>query len=106
MPAEPPVKHTFLFIDGQSLIRAAKEAFGYARPAYDVARVASVVCGQRCWQLHRTHFYVGIPHAAEDACWSHFWTAELGAMGGQGVNKTDWIRIERDTRAACFETRN
>jgi hypothetical protein len=34
--AEPPVKRAFVFIDGQNLFHAAKEAFGYSYPNYDV----------------------------------------------------------------------
>ncbi len=32
MPSEPPVKRAFVFVDGQNLFHAAKEAFGYLYP--------------------------------------------------------------------------
>ncbi len=86
MPAEPPVKRTFVFVDGQNLFHAAKEAFGYSYPNYDIAALARQVCASRGWQLDRTHFYTGIPDAADDAFWNHFWTAKLAAMGRQGVS--------------------
>jgi len=35
MPEEPSKKRTFVFIDGQNLFYAVKEAFGYRLPNYD-----------------------------------------------------------------------
>ena len=32
MPAEPPVKRTIAFFDGQNLFHAAKDAFGHVWP--------------------------------------------------------------------------
>lgn len=86
MPAEPPVKRTSVFIDGQNLFYAAKEAFGYRHPNYDVAKLAQRICQQQGWQLASIHFYSGIPDASDDAFWNHFWTAKLATMGRQGVN--------------------
>ena len=83
--AEPPVKRTIAFVDGQNLFHAAKEAFGYAFPNFDIAALAAAVCGSNGWQLDRTHFYTGIPDATDDAHWNHFWTAKLSSMGRQGV---------------------
>ena len=85
MPTEPGVKRAIVFIDGQNLFHAAKEAFGYSFPNYDVAALAARVCTQPGWNLVQTHFYTGIPDAADDAFWSHFWSAKLAAMGRQGV---------------------
>ncbi len=85
MPAEPPVKRTSIFIDGQNLFHAAKEAFGYSYPNYDIAKLVAAVCQQQGWQVASTHFYTGIPDASDDAFWNHFWTAKLAAMGRQGV---------------------
>jgi uncharacterized LabA/DUF88 family protein len=85
MPLEPPVKRAVAFIDGQNLFHAAKEAFGYLYPNYDVAALTRVVCGQQGWRLEQTHFYTGIPDAADDSFWNHFWTAKLAAMGRLGV---------------------
>lgn len=36
MPVEPAVKRAAAFIDGQNLFCAAKEAFGYTFPNYDL----------------------------------------------------------------------
>lgn len=36
MPPEPIVKRAVTFIDGQNLFHAAREAFGYIYPNYDV----------------------------------------------------------------------
>ena len=67
MPSEPPVKRAFVFIDGQNLFHAAKEAFGYPYPNYNVAALAERICRQEGWQLERTHFYTGIPDASDNA---------------------------------------
>lgn len=85
MPAEPPVKRAFAFVDGQNLFHAAKEAFGYSYPNYDAAALAREVCRQNGWRLDKMLFYTGIPDAGDDAFWNHFWTAKLAAMGRQRV---------------------
>ena len=85
MPSEPPVKRVFAFFDGQNLFYAAKEAFGYPYPNYNVAALAKAICRQQGWQLEQSHFYTGIPDAADDSFWNHFWTAKLATMGRQGV---------------------
>ena len=85
MAGEPSVKRTCVFIDGQNLFHAAKEAFGYSYPNYDAARLADRVCEQQGWRLVQTCFYTGIPDAADDPFWNHFWTAKLAAMGRQGI---------------------
>ena len=60
MRSEPPVKRAFAFFDGQNLFHAAKEAFGYPYPNYDVAALAKAICRQQDWQLEQTHFYTGL----------------------------------------------
>ena len=35
MPAEPAIKRAVIFVDGQNLYHAAREAFGYTYPNYD-----------------------------------------------------------------------
>lgn len=85
MASEPALKRAFVFIDGQNLFHAAKEAFGYTFPNYDVAALARQACLRQGWELDRTYFYIGIPDAADDAFWNHFWRAKLAAMGHQGV---------------------
>ena len=51
MSLEPEVKRTVAFIDGQNLFYAARNAFGYKFPNYDVAALAAAVCRQQGWQL-------------------------------------------------------
>jgi len=46
-PPEPAVKRAVAFIDGQNLFHAAREAFGYTYPSYDVQRLAERLCGPR-----------------------------------------------------------
>jgi uncharacterized LabA/DUF88 family protein len=83
--SEPLVKRAFVFVDGQNLFHAAKEAFGYPYPNYDIAALAKAICEQQTWQTEQAHFYTGIPDAADDPFWNHFWTAKLAAMGRQDV---------------------
>ena len=35
--------------------------------------------------LSQTFFYTGIPDRADNAFWSHFWTAKLAVMGTRGI---------------------
>lgn len=82
---EPPVKRAVVFIDGQNLFHAAREAFGYTYPNYDAMALATALCQQQGWQLEQVRFYTGIPDAADDARWNHFWSAKLLAMSRQGI---------------------
>lgn len=86
MPAEPPVKRTIAFFDGQNLFYAAKYAFRCRWPNYDPPKLAKTVCRTRGWELVKTCFYTGVPSPDDDAFWNHFWTAELAQMGRVGVH--------------------
>jgi uncharacterized LabA/DUF88 family protein len=85
MPAEPPVKRTIAFLDGQNLFYAAKSAFGYGWPNYDPRNLTEAVCRTRGWQLVKRCFYTGVPRPDDDAFWNHFWTAKLAQMGRVGI---------------------
>jgi uncharacterized LabA/DUF88 family protein len=85
MPAEPPVKRTFAYTDGQNLFHGAKEAFGHSYPNYDISALVTKICREKGWQLDGIHFYTGIPDATDNAFWNHFWVAKLAAMGKQGI---------------------
>ena len=85
MPTEPQIKRAIAFVDGQNLFYAAKNAFGHHYPNYDVAALAASLCKTRGWQLDEVRFYSGIPDAADDAFWNHFWTAKLAQMGRQNI---------------------
>ncbi|MEN6337821.1 MAG: NYN domain-containing protein [Phycisphaerales bacterium] len=85
MPAEPSIKRTIAFFDGQNLFYAAKYAFGYSWPNYDPLKLAQVVCLAHNWCLVNTCFYTGLPSPDDDPFWNHFWTAKLAQMGRVGV---------------------
>lgn len=85
MPAEPTVKRTVTFIDGQNLFHAARESFGHTYPNYDVIALATAICRTEGWNLTQTRFYTGIPEPADNPLWHHFWSAKLAVMGRQGV---------------------
>jgi len=86
MIIEPSTKRVVAFIDGQNLFYAAKEAFGYSYPNYDVKALAETVCQRKGWQLAETHFYSGIPHRQDHPKWHHFWMAKMRVMSWQGVH--------------------
>lgn len=54
MPAEPVVKRTIAFIDGQNLFYAVKKAFGYTYPNYDAKALAERIAAPRGWTLTTT----------------------------------------------------
>lgn len=85
MPPEPARKRTIAFLDGQNLFHAAREAFGYTYPNYDVSALATAICQRQGWQLDRVRFYTGIPDPADDPFWNHFWLHKLAMLGRQGV---------------------
>jgi uncharacterized LabA/DUF88 family protein len=86
MSTEPAIKRAIVFVDGQNLFYAAKNAFGYAYPNYDIASLAAAVCQQQNWNLAQVRFYTGIPDASDDPFWNHFWAAKLAQMGRQKVH--------------------
>lgn len=85
MPAEPAIKRTIAFIDGQNLFHTAKQAFGYNYPNFDVQKLAQAVCTQRGWQLDRVQFYTGVPDPTDNAFWHGFWRNKLAMMGRRRV---------------------
>lgn len=85
MPTPPPVKRAITFIDGQNLFFAAKEAFGYSFPNYDVKALSEKICQQLDFTLVQVRFYTGIPDPADDPNKNYFWAGKLAVMGRQGV---------------------
>ena len=69
MPAEPAVKRTIAFVDGQNLSHNARSVFGYTYPNYDVQKLAQAVCASRGRQLERVQFYTGVPSPADNTHW-------------------------------------
>src|SRR6266571_6946198 len=86
MVAAPARLRAIAFMDGQNLFHASREAFGYVYPNYDAAALATAVCQTQSWTLEQTRFYTGVPNAADNPFWNHFWVAKLGTMGHQGVH--------------------
>ncbi len=85
MPAEPAVKRTIAFVDGQNLYHTARNDFGYTYPNYDVQKLAQAVCASHGWQMERVRFYTGVPSPADNAFWHGFWSNKLAMMGRRGV---------------------
>jgi uncharacterized LabA/DUF88 family protein len=85
MPPEPALKRTVVFVDGQNLFHAVREAFGYTYPNYDIRALAERVCADQGWQLSQARFYTGIPDAHDDPRWHGFWSAKLAVMGRQEI---------------------
>lgn len=85
MASEPIHKRTVAFVDGQNLYHAAREAFGYTYPNYDVLALSTEICRLHGWDLVRVRFYTGIPDPNDNPFWNHFWSAKLAVMGRQGI---------------------
>ena len=58
---EPNIKKAVVFVDGQNLFYATKNAFGYAYPNYDVKLLAEKICLNQGWSLQQIRFYTGMP---------------------------------------------
>lgn len=85
MPSEPAIKRAVAFFDGQNLFHAAKQAFGYTYPNYDVLELARTVSQSEGWNLNSARFYTGVPDLQDNQRWHRFWTSKLAAMARQGV---------------------
>ncbi len=82
---EPTNKRAVVFVDGQNLFHAARAAFGYRQPNYDIAALSASVVGRQGWHLLQTRFYTGVPAEEDDASWNRFWVGKLAQMGRDGV---------------------
>lgn len=82
----PHEKRAVAFFDGQNLFNAAKQAFGYPYPNYDVAALAEKVASANGWRLVETRFYTGIPDAVADPSRHGFWASKTAAMRRQGIH--------------------
>ena len=85
VPAEPTLKRTIAFVDGQNLFYAAKKAYGYPYPNYDPKKLAEYIASAHGWTLVETFFYTGIPDRTDNPFWNHFWAAKLAVMGTRGI---------------------
>jgi uncharacterized LabA/DUF88 family protein len=84
-PAEPKIKRTVAFFDGQNLYHASREAFGHGWPKYDPLKLAHAVCKEKGLTLRAAQFYTGKPSAADDPFWNGFWQKKLLAISRSGV---------------------
>ncbi|MCK4249238.1 MAG: NYN domain-containing protein [Candidatus Omnitrophica bacterium] len=85
MISESTTKRAVVFIDGQSLFYAAKEAFGYKYPNYNIKLLAEKICLEHGWSLTQVRFYTGVPDAQDNNFWHNFWNNKLTHMGQTGV---------------------
>src|SRR3989339_464552 len=85
MTIEPNNKRVYVFVDGQNLFYAIKDAFGYPYPNYDIQKLVHLICVQRNWQISKIRFYTGIPDALDNERWNSFWVSKLASMGRSGV---------------------
>ena len=85
MPIAPDIPRAVAFFDGQNLFDAVKKSFGYTFPNYDVKALAKRICGMNGWKLTQTRFYTGVPEAADNAFWNHFWSKKFLMMRREGV---------------------
>ena len=86
MPTPPASPRAIAFVDGQNLFHGARHAFGYRWPNYDVRKLVDRICSDRGWTVTQIRFCTGVPDAADNAFWNHFWTHKLAQMGRTGVH--------------------
>ncbi len=60
-PVEPKKKKAVVFIDGQNLFYAAKEAFGCYYPNYNIKLLSKKICSSQGWDIEAIRFYTGVP---------------------------------------------
>ena len=104
MPAEPQVKRTVAFIDGQNLFHSARSAFGYNYPNYDVTALAQALCQD----LSEVAAEVRVI-STEQARWIKMASAypvSPAARNRRGINSTDWIHIDRALYDTCIDPRD
>ncbi|HLD83214.1 MAG TPA: NYN domain-containing protein [Candidatus Omnitrophota bacterium] len=82
---EPIVKRAFVFVDGQNLFYAAREAFGYYWPNYDIKKLSEQICASKGWELASVYFYTGVPDLQDNSLWHNFWSKKLSYMGRIGI---------------------
>ena len=82
---EPKIKKTYIFVDGQNLYRAAKDAFGYHYPNYNIRLLSEHICSNHKWTLSSIYFYTGVPDPQDDNFWHNFWSKKLSYMGRSGI---------------------
>ncbi len=85
MPPPDPIR-AVAFVDGQNLFHSAKAAFGHNYPNYDPLALARAICVARGWHCQQVRFYTGVPDAADNAFWNHFWIAKCAQMGRERVH--------------------
>jgi uncharacterized LabA/DUF88 family protein len=87
VPAEPTLKRTIVFVDGQNLFYAAKHAYGYPYPNYDPKKLANEIATAHGWTLVETFFYTGIPDRTDNPFWNHLdcQTGRHCVMGTRGI---------------------
>jgi uncharacterized LabA/DUF88 family protein len=82
---QPLAPRASVYIDGQNLYFAARDAFGHRVPNYDPTALATLVCTRKGWTLANVHFYTGIPSETDSPDWHLFWKRRLTVMGTRGV---------------------
>ncbi len=84
-PSEPIAKRAIAFVDGQNLYGAAKEAFSYHWPNYDVKALARQICKEQAWELKQVRFYTGVPPEDKDWRWHGWWAKKLAMWRRAGI---------------------
>ena len=84
--SEPEVKRAVVFIEGQNLYHAARHAFGYTYPNYEIAKLANKICSDKGWELNGIRFYTGVPKRGVDPLWHEFWSRKLRSAKKEGID--------------------
>jgi uncharacterized LabA/DUF88 family protein len=121
MPSEPSTKRAVAFVDGQNLYHSVREAFGYTYPNYIDVRIAIDVIRL----AHHKEYDVALIFSQDQdlsevaqeiraiAKEQDRWIKVACAFpmsptthNRRGVEKTDWIQIDRATYDACLDRRD
>lgn len=85
MARVPAIIRTVSFFDGQNLFHSAKSAFGYPYPNFNPVALTHALAKNQGWHVQGVRFYTGVPDAADNPFWNHFWTAKGAQMGREGA---------------------
>jgi hypothetical protein len=113
MPSEPSPKRAVAFFDGQNLFHAVKAAFGYRYPNYEPRKLADAICRAQGWHLVEVRLSEVADEIRVIAREQQRWVKIASAFPSspavrhfRGVNKTDWIKVDREIYDGCIDPRD
>ena len=98
-PYAPRRLKALCFVDGQNLVRTAKQAFGHTADNFDPVALGKRVCEQQGWDFQGLRFYTGVPDPIRSPEEARFWEQKCTHMANDGavVYTRPLQYTERDT---------